>query len=807
MPRPRAARPELLRLAVRAALAAAALLAVARPGAPQASPAHDEALRALAEVELAQLATREGAAGPRELLLRNLSRYFAAYILPTDPEELGRLLGTLERMMDAAAREFHETASGLATTEGRARVERGDVARLLEDVLPGTPNPWGEVVFYPRAPAGDRIVVDAIDLQAFRDTGLVWRRLLARAAEPPRAGAPPLLPIATEAAPLYAEGLNAYGLLVLRLGGAVARTERAEALATHHLRQAGEALAARARAHLSGPGLPESAPLDAPAGSLFRDVTEAAGIRFRHVTADWLTRFRRYGPEAPTFSGGGVAAGDADGDGWDDLVFCGGRGCALYRNRRDGTFENVTAASGVALPGEARMPLLADFDNDGDRDLFLTYAAEGNRLLANVGGGRFVDATEASGLGRRGDISGPAVAFDADGDGLLDLYVANFGNYLAKENPWNPTDSRNGQPNRLYRNLGGLAFADVTAASGEGVGNTGWAQAVSHADVDGDGDQDLFVANDFGRDDLLLNQGDGTFRSAGRETGTDDPGHGMNVAFADLNRDSLPDVYVTNIWTWHDVRREVTETNSLFLSERRPDGTVGYRASADPDLLSHDTGWSWGALFLDVENDGDDDLFVANGFTDYLTFVQYRPFPDDPQRLYPINNGREPNVFFRNDGGLPNVVVEGSGTELAGLNSRGVATLDFDHDGDLDLAVSTFHAEAHLLRNEAAAPGSRWLEVELEGDPARGVPRDAFGARLEARHDALYVWRTLAGGEGFSSQSAHMLHLGLGEASEVDLEIVWPGGERQRLAGVAANQRIRVRQGREGFEVLPSQAP
>ncbi|MGH9465319.1 MAG: FG-GAP repeat domain-containing protein, partial [Thermoanaerobaculia bacterium] len=572
-----------------ASVLAFALLAAAVLG--QAPP--ETSLARFADEQLAQLAEREKKAAPREVLLRNLARYFTRYTLPSQPEELGRLLGTLERMMDRAAIGLWEAAAAGAAAAGSATVGRAQLAAALERVLPATPNPWGEAVFFSRAPLAERIAVETIDLTAFRDTGIVWQRLSELAAAPAAAGAPPRLPLAPETFPLLADGVSAYGLLLLRLGGEAARAEYAAQVATHHLREAGEQLAQRAAAHATGAGAAETERLDAPPGSLFRDVTEESGIRFRHTTADWLSLFRRYGPVTPTFSGGGVTAGDADGDERDDLVFCGGRGCALFRNRGDGSFEDVTAAAGIGVPGEARMALLVDLDNDGRRDLFLTYSGEGNRLFKNLGGGSFADVTEASGLHRPGDMSGPAAAVDVDGDALLDLYVGNFGDFLHGENPWHPTDSHNAQPKRLYRNLGELRFEDTTERAG--VGDTGWTQALSHVDYDADGDQDLLVANDFGRDALLENQGDGTFRSVGAETGTDDPFHGMNVAFADLNRDRLPDIFVTNIWFWNAVRDQVTETNSLFLSERRSDGRVAFSRSSDRALLGHDTGWAWGA--------------------------------------------------------------------------------------------------------------------------------------------------------------------------------------------------------------------
>jgi hypothetical protein len=382
---------------------------------------------------------------------------------------------------------------------------------------------------------------------------------------------------------------------------------------------------------------------------------------------------------------------------------------------------------------------------------------------------------------------------------LLDLYVGNFGNYLAGESPWSPTDSTNGMPNRLYRNRGGLRFEDVSAAAG--IGNTGWAQALSHLDFDRDGDQDIYIANDFGRNELLVNDGEGAFEAGGKATGSDDAFHGMNVAFADLNEDAFADIFVTNIWFWNSLSRMVTETNTLLLSDPQADGSLAYRRSDDPSIAEHDTGWSWAGLFFDQENDGDDDLYFVNGFTDYLTFIQHRPHPERPDQLYPIHNARDPNRFFRNEAGLPSVLVPDSGAELPDVNSRSVALLDYDRDGDLDVAVSTFHSEARLFRNDGVPEANHFLAVELVGDPARGSSRDAIGAQLIARgEDGLYVWRMVNGGEGYLGMSALPLHLGLGATETVDLEILWPGGERQVVEGVTADRFVRIRQGEQTVE-------
>ena len=426
------------------------------------------------------------------------------------------------------------------------------------------------------------------------------------------------------------------------------------------------------------------------------------------------------------------------------------------------------------------MALAADLDGDGWKEIFLTYARDTNRLLRGRPDGSFEDVTTSSGLERAGDISGPAVVFDYDGDGLLDLYVGNFGDYLHGRHPWATENATNGMPNRLYRNLGGLRFADVTAAAG--AGHTGWTQAVSHFDHDRDGDQDLYLANDFGRNELLVNNGDGTFRAAGHETGSDDPHHGMNVAFADLNHDGYGDIFVTNIWAYRPREERLAETNTLLLSE--PDGgSVRYVSEPAPWIAEHDTGWAWAASFLDYDRDGHDDLFIANGFTDYLTFVQYRRHPEDPSVFVPTNNGGEANFLFHGDGQGSFRHVPGSGAEVDRVNSRSAVALDYDRDGDVDLALTTFHSTARLLRNDLPAGGG-WLTVTMSGAAA-------IGSQIRVRADGgLDVWRPCSGGGGYLSMDAETAEFGLGAAPSVDVEITSPRGSRRRLTGVPADHHV-----------------
>lgn len=759
------------------------------------APARGADLDAYAARQLHELAQYDGTDRSREALERNLQDYFAVYKTPTDPDELARLVRALEQIELEFLGELYEAAVGRARAAGREAIAAADVAAAAGARLPSRPDEAGDLIYFPDLAPAERTRVETVDLDALRDIGLPWETLRAFVARPD--GIP--VPVDEDAIEPLATALSAHALLVLRLGGEAARQGMAPHLAPHHLRAAVKEIDRRAAAP---PAATQPPPPPTPAGERwFKDVTEEAGIAFRHRTSDWLARYRRYGGRYPTFSGGGATAVDLDGDGWADLIFCGGDGCAVFRNRHDGTFADISAASGLVHPGEARMALVADLDNDGVRDVFLGYVRDTNRLYRGLGDGRFADVTAASGLEREGEIFGGAVVFDYDGDGLLDLFVANFGNYLAKDSPWLTRNAQNGMPSRLFHNEGGLRFRDVTAASG--IEDTGWTQAVSHFDYDLDGDQDLLLANDYGRNSLWVNEGGGRFVSRGRETFLDNPFHGMNVSFADLNGDLHPEIFVSNIWTLNPASRRLVEFNTLFESRVVREGDIRYSYGHMAELSQDDTGWSWGAAFLDADNDGDDDLYCANGLNPYFTFFLERPHPEREGATYPYNFDRLPNLLYENrDGAFVRVPAAG-GAEVVDANSRSVARLDFDHDGDLDLAVSTFHSHPRLFRNEAAPPDHHWLEVTLTGDPSAGSSPEAIGSQVIARTaDGGYAWRIVTGGEGYLAQGDPPVGIGLGAATTVDLEVIWPGGRRQRFEGIAADRAIHLTEGSPEVEVL-----
>jgi hypothetical protein len=380
----------------------------------------------------------------------------------------------------------------------------------------------------------------------------------------------------------------------------------------------------------------------------FTDVTARAGItyRARHnpmlATPEWEPKV--YG--IMKYANGGVSAVDYDNDGWCDIFFCDGASSRLYRNNGDGTFTDVTAKAGlpVDLPGVA-VAIFADFNNDGHKDLFLGVGTGPNRLYRNNGDGTFTDVTEGAGLG--GNWVAVAAAADYDNDGKIDLYI---GRYLdpRKNLPTTLFYTRNSEGNSLLRNEGNFRFTDVTDKAG--VREGGLTLGIAWGDYNHDGHQDLFVANDFGRNTLFKNNGDGTFTDVSKETGALEFGYSMSATFGDVNNDGHLDLYVSKVHSgqrwygqattlhkylltslregtlredyplykelyslvgadWHNLGDKVIRGNSLLLN----DGAGRFRDVAE-EANANPFGWYWGSAMLDFDNDGRQDIFAANGW-------------------------------------------------------------------------------------------------------------------------------------------------------------------------------------------------
>jgi len=554
--------------------------------------------------------------------------------------------------------------------------------------------------------------------------------------------------------------------------------------------------------------VPPLSPLAAP-GVTFADATRASGLAAFHRVSG--SPAKDYILEA---KGGGVAVTDFDGDGWPDIYLVNGatfealRGhaeappAALFRNNRDGTFTDVTAAAGVANRGWGQGACTGDYDNDGDEDLYVTNFGP-NRLYRNDGQGRFTDVATASGVVLGGWSTGCAFG-DYDADGRLDLFVA--GNIVldldrlppapsgatspsapapmeakseatsgSMQAPYRPgmayceyrgvpamcgPKGLRGAPDHLFHNDGDGTFSDVSVKAGVSDPNGYYSLGVAFLDFDDDGWLDLFVANDSCPNSLYRNRGDGTFQDVSFASGAafneagQEQAH-MGVAVGDYDRDGRDDLHVTNFENDANILYH-NDGKGLFSEATYPAG-VG---NASVPFVG------WGTNFLDYDNDGWLDLFVANGHV--------YPFVD----RFDWNTSYEERVLlFRNVKGKF-VEVGRAGDGLAALRSmRGSATGDLDNDGDVDVVVNSIDGEPLLLRNDGGNRAGHWLRLRLVGDPARRCPRDATGSVVFLTAGGARQRGEVASGRSLMSQSDRRVHFGLGAATSVDrLEVRWANG-------------------------------
>ncbi|MCB1561185.1 MAG: VCBS repeat-containing protein, partial [Xanthomonadales bacterium] len=687
-----------------------------------------------------------------QLFMRNLQVYFARARWPRDEAEANAFRSAFTEAMIVFTRDLYLGAEREAAKAGHPSIHEADVAHFAEHFIPHRINEYEDAIFFPRLPRdAGRIEIEAFDMDAFRDPGWHWRYLSSAVNADDFPARLQLDPFAAE---LLTENVAQFGVLILRVTGDLVRAAGEEEVSVTRLRAAFNDIQSRVNRHATAKETPlDVAPIasseqsdDAGTGR-FVEITADSGIDYQQRNSDWLNRqLRSYLKKGdntgvitipPAFGGSGVAAGDINNDGRDDLLLLGGRGARLYLNLGDGTFRDITQTAGIdwrredsKQPGEMRQPLIADFDNDGRQDIVITYVDDAHRVYRNLGELRFEDVTAQSGLGGKGLIGGPATTFDYDSDGLLDIYVQNFGDYLNGALPTLARRNFNALPDRLFRNLGGFRFEDVTDKAG--VGDPGWGQATTHTDLDGDGDQDLISGNDFGVNRYYLNQGDGSFREASAELGTNKPSYTMSIGITDLNRDRAPDIYIANIVTMNKDETyvmpnkdtpakfnpeklktmRVVEANDLFVSGRL-DGKPHYLHSDAVGRGRSSTGWSWDADFFDADNDGDDDLYVLNGMNEYNVYSRENPYYTDPienrrQDVEFPDAGKAHNVYFENRGGRLENASANSGLDFIS-NSRSAVYLDLEGDGDLDIVTLDYQGPARVFRNDSQVNGNHWL--------------------------------------------------------------------------------------------------
>ena len=506
----------------------------------------------------------------------------------------------------------------------------------------------------------------------------------------------------------------------------------------------------------------------------FVDMTQKLGIEFRHVSGSTDDK------AVPTANGSGVAVFDFDGDGRMDLYFAqstflpvnpaAGHTGRLYRNGADGRFVDVTSGSGLdARTYFTHAAIAGDIDNDGDPDLYLCNYGR-NALFRNEGGGKFVDISAQSGADFEGWSSSGAF-LDFDGDGLLDLYVSTYADWKYPEDNrfcgdaakkvrlyCDPKELRPA-PDRLFRNLGGGRFEDVSKKAGIDRPD-GHGFGVIASDLNVDGKIDLYVANDQDPNFLFLNRGDGTFEDATAVAGAalDSRGHaqaGMGVDAEDVDGDGLPEIVVTNF---------SNEPNTLY---RNMGQGLFMDVTSAWGLTAISLPWvGWGTTLTDFDADGRPDLFVANGHL------------DDNRHLLGVEFSQpEPPLLMRNfDGKRFETAAAGAGEYFETKHvGRGVAWGDLDNDGDVDLVISHKDGLPAILYNESPRADHHFLRLKLQGTTSN---RDAIGACVEFESGGRKVVRQVKGGCGLMSTHDNRLTVGLGGVSEIDaLTVRWPSGK------------------------------
>ena len=520
---------------------------------------------------------------------------------------------------------------------------------------------------------------------------------------------------------------------------------------------------------------------------VFTDVTAAAGFGFVETIGDHeMTNI----VEA---TGVGCGFVDYDGDGWMDVYLVTGHWLdglsdagldpamraklasatdRLYRNCGDGTFVDVTVQAGLARPAYGMGVVAADYDGDGDTDLYVTNYGP-NFLYRNNGDGTFTEVAKTAGVDDP-QFSVGAVFLDYDGDGRLDPYVGNYLTYEPGPRRRRTADhvrsplAYAAQQDHLFRGNDDGTFTDVTRRAGVEVQPVGRAMGVGALDYDGDGRLDVFVSNDAMENFLLRNRGDGTFENTALLAGVafgeaGDAAAAMAVEVGDYDGDGHFDILVPDM-------------NLCCLYRNLGGGMfneLAVRSGISAAMTRCD---SWGGVLADFDLDGRPDVYVTNGSAWRLEAHQDALF---------VNDGRGRFV----------PVTTASGTPAVNLSSkfvgRGVARGDFDNDGDVDLLIVNLNDRPLLLRNDTPRRGRHWLQVRLIG---RGANRDAIGAVLKAGIGARTLIRPRLSGGSYLSQHDPRVHFGLGESRTVDrLEVTWPDGSRRMLKDVPADQLITIR--------------
>ena len=562
------------------------------------------------------------------------------------------------------------------------------------------------------------------------------------------------------------------------------------------------------------------------------------GVDFWRTTLDGASGIDIY-------ANNGVAAGDFDNDGLDDFYVCQPAGLPnrLYRNRGDGTFEDVTEKAGVAVLDNTACALFADFDNRGLQDL-LVVSGSGPLLFINQGNGTFLRKPDAFKFARppQGTFTHAAIA-DYDNDGRLDIYFCTYMYYLGLDQYHYPVpyfDARNGPPNCLFRNLGNHTFTETTEAAGLNADNDRYSFACAWGHASASGFPDLTIANDFGISQLYRNNGNGTFTVISKQSHIEDVGAGMSATWSDFDNDGREDIYIASMW--EAAGQRVSQQSHFHpaapesirkLYQRHAQGNALYQNRGDGTFqnIGQQAGvamgrWSWSSDFWDFDHDGFTDLYVANGYisavdkTDIASFFWRQVVAKSPEDTTPstayergwnaINelirsdnswNAYERNVMFANN-------RDGTFSEVSGIvgldfleDSRSFALADIDHDGRLEVILRNRNApQLRILHNNMQDIGDS-IVFRLRGHKSN---RDAIGTAITVETGALRQTRYLQAGSGFLAQHSKEVFFGVGKpTAPLKITVRWPSGLIQTYDSVPTNHRIELEEGVNTFAAKP----
>ena len=548
-------------------------------------------------------------------------------------------------------------------------------------------------------------------------------------------------------------------------------------------------------------------------GFFLEEVSRPAGVNFVHRAPTLDHKLDHIMPQVASM-GAAVSIVDFDRDGWPDIyVTNSGEGSknALYRNQHDGTFKDVAAEMGigdvnVTGTGVSTGAVWGDYDNDGYEDLFL-YKWGRPELFHNDQGHGFTRVTDAAGLPAWLNAN-TAIWLDYDGDGLLDLFIGGY--YSEKIDLWHLADTRmmpesfeyakNGGRKYLLRNVGGGKFEDVTAKAG--IDSQRWTLAATAADLRGTGHPDLFIANDYGISELYFNDGK-RFRDVGEQTGVGfAPKSGMNAAFGDIFNRGVYAIYVSNI----SEDGVLIQGNNLWVPKEGTSGDTLHFENLARDLGVELGGWSFGAQFGDLNNDGTLDLYLTNG---YVSLDRSRSYWYDFSKIaggntliigdaknWPAMEGRSLSGYqhkrvWMNDGAGKFIDVAQSVGVTDTNDGRSVALVDLWNRGVLDVVVANQRGPLLIYKN-TVTPENQWIEFDLEGTVSN---RSAIGAQVTLFWNGQQQVQEVSGGSGFCAQNQRRLHFGLGKNAKVDKAVIrWPSGKVQVVENPAVNQAHKIKE-------------